>query len=184
MTDQSKQCPAVHCIYFILKQQYPLSPVWYHTKCVNPRDIDVSGESANFADSTLLDTENNELQQHGEPSPRSIRRGMLDEKVANLPLSLGRKLCAFLHPATDLVQGWRYLAERLGLEHWEIRDLERRHNPAGHVIQKFNSSTDGKVRTFLEYMEAMERQDVIDVIYEWMDKKCPFGNTEGEHRDE
>ena len=138
-------------------------------------DSDVSGESANFAGSTLLGPESNELQAHGESSPTSIRRDMLDEKVAYLPLNILRKLCALLNISTDLVQGWDYLGERLGLKQWEIRDLERRDNPAGHVIQKFNSSTDGKVRRFVDHMEVMERQDVIDVIYEWMNEKCPFG---------
>ena len=99
----------------------------------------------------------------------SERNTLLDKRVSQLPLQKYRKICVLLNERREhFCDDFRRLGEMLGLEQWELRDLDQNsRNPADAVLQKFNSKTDGTVRTLIDqYLEPMERADIIRAIEE------------------
>ena len=97
------------------------------------------------------------------------RNAFHDKRVSQLPLQKHRKICALLNERREpFCDDFHRLGEMLGLEQWELRDLDQNSkNAADAVLQKFNSKTDGTVRTLIDqYLKPMERADIIRAIEE------------------
>ena len=107
------------------------------------------------------------------------RNKCLGVRVSQLPLKVYQKICGLLSVKRELEgNDFRLLGEMLKLEMWQLRVLDQRsNNPTDTVLQRFDSVTDGAVRTFVGYLERMGRKDVIDAINEWINKSCQSHNT-------
>ena len=100
------------------------------------------------------------------------RNKCLGVRVSQLPLKVYQKICGLLSVKRELEgNDFRLLGEMLKLEMWQLRVLDQRlNNPTDPILQKFDSVTNGTIRTFVGFLKRMGREDVIDAINEWINK--------------
>lgn len=99
------------------------------------------------------------------------RNKCLGVRVSQLPLKVYQKICGLLSVKREEGNDFRLLGEMLKLEMWQLRVLDQRlNNPTDPILQKFDSVTNGTIRTFVGFLKRMGREDVIDAINEWINK--------------
>uniref|UniRef100_A0A5F9D0N2 Death domain-containing protein n=1 Tax=Oryctolagus cuniculus TaxID=9986 RepID=A0A5F9D0N2_RABIT len=81
--------------------------------------------------------------------------------LAALNVRVRRRLALFLNVRTQVAADWSALAEEMGFEYLEIRQLETRPDPTGSLLDAWQSRPGASVGRLLELLEALGRDDVL-----------------------
>ncbi|XP_006869214.1 PREDICTED: myeloid differentiation primary response protein MyD88 isoform X3 [Chrysochloris asiatica] len=82
--------------------------------------------------------------------------------LAALNMRVRRRLSLFLNVQSLVAADWTSLAEELGFEYLEIRQLETYPNPTGRLLDDWQGRPDASVSRLLELLAKLGRQDVLE----------------------
>ncbi|KAL1781408.1 myeloid differentiation primary response 88 [Sigmodon hispidus] len=90
----------------------------------------------------------------------------LDSPTFSLPLAalnvgVRRRLSLFLNVRTLVAADWTLLAEEMGFEYLEIRQLETRSDPTGSLLDSWQGRPGATVRRLLEMLAMLGREDIL-----------------------
>ena len=95
-------------------------------------------------------------------------------RVMHIPLKLYSRVCLMLNIRRELrFDDFRMLAEKVGLDGYEIRYIEQLENPANVVLSTWSSSRDATVGRLIELLkdEDLKRMDVAEVLEKWVNNE-------------
>ncbi|KAM6169628.1 myeloid differentiation primary response protein MyD88 isoform 6-T6 [Rhynchocyon petersi] len=84
--------------------------------------------------------------------------------LAALNMRVRRRLALFLNVQSLVAADWATLAEELGFEYLEIRQLEAYPNPTGRLLDAWQGRPDASVSRLLELLAKLGRQDVLEEL--------------------
>lgn len=92
--------------------------------------------------------------------------GSLDSFMFSIPmvaLNVGvrRRLSLFLNPRTPVAADWTLLAEEMGFEYLEIRELETRPDPTRSLLDAWQGRSGASVGRLLELLALLDREDIL-----------------------
>lgn len=90
----------------------------------------------------------------------------LDPSKSSLPLAalnmkVRRRLSLFLNVQTPVAADWTLLAEEMGFEYLEIRQLETRPDPTGSLLDAWQGRSGATVGKLLEMLAMLDREDIL-----------------------
>ncbi|XP_005082405.1 myeloid differentiation primary response protein MyD88 [Mesocricetus auratus] len=93
----------------------------------------------------------------------------LDSSKSSLPLAalnvrVRRRLSLFLNVRTPVAADWTVLAEEMGFEYLEIRQLETRPDPTGSLLDAWQGRSGATVGGLLEMLAALGREDILQEL--------------------
>ncbi|XP_055985508.1 myeloid differentiation primary response protein MyD88 [Sorex fumeus] len=97
--------------------------------------------------------------------------------LASLPLvalnmRVRRRLALFLNVPTPVAADWTALAEEMGFEYLEIRLLETRTDPTGHLLEAWQGRPGASVGRLLELLAKLGRDDVLQELGPSIEEDC------------
>uniref|UniRef100_G1SHI2 Myeloid differentiation primary response protein MyD88 n=1 Tax=Oryctolagus cuniculus TaxID=9986 RepID=G1SHI2_RABIT len=92
--------------------------------------------------------------------------------LAALNVRVRRRLALFLNVRTQVAADWSALAEEMGFEYLEIRQLETRPDPTGSLLDAWQSRPGASVGRLLELLEALGRDDVLAELRPSIEEDC------------
>ena len=98
----------------------------------------------------------------------------LSTKVMCIPLNVYSRVCLMLNIRRELrFDDFRMLAEKVGLDGYEIRYIEQLENPTDVVLKTWSSSRDATVGRLIELLkdEDLKRMDVAEVLEKWVNNE-------------
>ena len=114
-------------------------------------------------------------EQYVTPSARPHKQPhCLSTKVACIPLKVYSRVCLMLNIRRELrFDDFRMLAEKVGLDNYEINNIEQMENPTKDVLRTWSSSCDATVGRLIELLkdEDLKRMDVVEVLEKWVNNK-------------
>lgn len=90
----------------------------------------------------------------------------LDSFMYSIPLvalnvRVRRRLSLFLNARTPVAADWTLLAEEMGFEYLEIRELETRPDPTRSLLDAWQGRSGASVGKLLEMLALLDREDVL-----------------------
>ena len=114
-------------------------------------------------------------EQYATPTARPrMQLPRLSTKVMHIPLKVYSRVCLMLNIRRELrFDDFRMLAEKVGLDGYEIRYTEQLENPANVVLSTWSSSRDATVGRLIELLkdEDLKRMDVAEVLEKWVNNE-------------
>ncbi|XP_006869213.1 PREDICTED: myeloid differentiation primary response protein MyD88 isoform X2 [Chrysochloris asiatica] len=92
--------------------------------------------------------------------------------LAALNMRVRRRLSLFLNVQSLVAADWTSLAEELGFEYLEIRQLETYPNPTGRLLDDWQGRPDASVSRLLELLAKLGRQDVLEDLGPSIEEDC------------
>ncbi|KAM6169626.1 myeloid differentiation primary response protein MyD88 isoform 4-T4 [Rhynchocyon petersi] len=92
--------------------------------------------------------------------------------LAALNMRVRRRLALFLNVQSLVAADWATLAEELGFEYLEIRQLEAYPNPTGRLLDAWQGRPDASVSRLLELLAKLGRQDVLEELGPSIEEDC------------
>ncbi|XP_052580024.1 myeloid differentiation primary response protein MyD88 isoform X2 [Peromyscus californicus insignis] len=101
----------------------------------------------------------------------------LDSSKSSLPLAalnvrVRRRLSLFLNVRTPVAADWTSLAEEMGFEYLEIRQLETRPDPTGSLLDAWQGRSGATVGKLLEMLAMLDREDILRELWSSIDDDC------------
>ncbi|XP_036050300.1 myeloid differentiation primary response protein MyD88 isoform X2 [Onychomys torridus] len=101
----------------------------------------------------------------------------LDSSKSSLPLAalnvrVRRRLSLFLNARTPVAADWTMLAEEMGFEYLEIRQLETRPDPTGSLLDAWQGRSGATVGKLLEMLAMLDREDILRELWPSIDDDC------------
>uniref|UniRef100_P22366-2 Isoform 2 of Myeloid differentiation primary response protein MyD88 n=1 Tax=Mus musculus TaxID=10090 RepID=P22366-2 len=95
-----------------------------------------------------------------------VGSGSLDSFMFSIPLvalnvGVRRRLSLFLNPRTPVAADWTLLAEEMGFEYLEIRELETRPDPTRSLLDAWQGRSGASVGRLLELLALLDREDIL-----------------------
>lgn len=81
--------------------------------------------------------------------------------LAALNVRVRRRLSLFLNVRTQVAADWTVLAEEMGFDYLEIRQLETRPDPTGSLLDDWQGRPGTSVGQLLELLAKLGRDDVL-----------------------
>uniref|UniRef100_A0A2K5CS64 MYD88 innate immune signal transduction adaptor n=1 Tax=Aotus nancymaae TaxID=37293 RepID=A0A2K5CS64_AOTNA len=81
--------------------------------------------------------------------------------LAALNMRVRRRLSLFLNVRTQVAADWTVLAEEMGFEYLEIRQLESHADPTGKLLDAWQGRPGASVGRLLELLTKLGRDDVL-----------------------
>ena len=81
--------------------------------------------------------------------------------LAALNVRVRRRLSLFLNVRTQVAADWTALAEEMGFEYLEIRQLEAHADPMGKLLDDWQGRPGASVGRLLELLTKLGRDDVL-----------------------
>ena len=101
--------------------------------------------------------------------PQDFLDWCLTKRMFTIPTVFRRTICIKIDTPRELLwDDYRLLAEKIGLGTDVILWLGQQSNKTELILQKFDAQEDPSVRRFKEILELMERNDVVEVIEDWL----------------
>lgn len=90
----------------------------------------------------------------------------LDSSMFSLPLvalnvGVRRRLSLFLNVRTLVAADWTLLAEEMGFEYLEIRELETRPDPTSSLLDAWQGRSGSSVGRLLQMLALLGREDIL-----------------------
>lgn len=95
--------------------------------------------------------------------------------LAALNVRVRRRLSLFLNARTQVAADWTVLAEEMGFEYLEIRQLEARADPTGSLLDAWQGRPGASVGRLLELLAKLGRDDVLLELGPSIGKYAPPG---------
>lgn len=110
----------------------------------------------------------------GDPRAGSVS---LDSSKFSLPLAalnvrVRRRLSLFLNVQTPVAADWKSLAEDMGFEYLEIRQLESRPDPTSSLLDAWQGRPGASVGRLLELLATLDRQDILLELGPIIEEDC------------
>ena len=110
-------------------------------------------------------------EQYATPTARPcMQLPALTTKIMHIPLKVYSRVCLMLNIRRELrFDDFRMLAEKVGLDGYEIRHIEQSENPTDVVLKTWSSSRNATVGRLIELLkdEDLKRMDVAEVLEKW-----------------
>lgn len=81
--------------------------------------------------------------------------------LAALNVGVRRRLSLFLNVRMPVAADWTLLAEEMGFEYLEIRQLETRPDPTGSLLDAWQGRSGATVGRLLEMLAMLDREDIL-----------------------
>lgn len=81
-----------------------------------------------------------------------------------LNMGVRRRLSLFLNPRTTVAADWTLLAEEMGFEYLEIRELETRPDPTRGLLDAWQGRSGSSVGRLLELLALLDREDILNEL--------------------
>lgn len=106
-----------------------------------------------------------------------VGSGSLDSFMFSIPLvalnvGVRRRLSLFLNPRTPVAADWTLLAEEMGFEYLEIRELETRPDPTRSLLDAWQGRSGASVGRLLELLALLDREDILKELKSRIEKDC------------
>ncbi|XP_004704133.1 myeloid differentiation primary response protein MyD88 [Echinops telfairi] len=92
--------------------------------------------------------------------------------LAALNVRVRRRLSLFLNAQSLVAADWTALAEELGFEYLEIRQLQAYPNPTGRLLDDWQGRPDASVGRLLELLAKLGRRDVLEELGPSIEEDC------------
>lgn len=99
----------------------------------------------------------------------SVDSSMFSIPLVALNVGVRRRLSLFLNVRTPVAADWTVLAEEMGFEYLEIRELETRPDPTRSLLDAWQGRSGASVGRLLELLALLDREDVLKEL------KLPIG---------
>ncbi|XP_050996014.1 myeloid differentiation primary response protein MyD88 isoform X1 [Acomys russatus] len=101
----------------------------------------------------------------------------LDSSKSSLPLAalnvgVRRRLSLFLNVRTLVAADWTSLAEEMGFEYLEIRELETRPDPTRSLLDAWQGRPGATVGRLLEMLALLGREDILNDLGPLIEENC------------
>ncbi|XP_040820845.1 myeloid differentiation primary response protein MyD88 isoform X7 [Ochotona curzoniae] len=96
-----------------------------------------------------------------DPGSEAPVLSMSSLPLAALNVRVRRRLALFLNVRTQVAADWSALAEEMGFEYLEIRQLETRADPTGSLLDAWQGRPGASVGRLLELLAELGRDDVL-----------------------
>ena len=114
-------------------------------------------------------------EQYALPTARPrMQLPSLSTKVTCIPRKVYSRVCLMLNIRRILrFDDFRMLAEKVGLDGYEIQFVEQLENPTDVVLSTWSSSPDATVGRLIELLkdEDYKRMDVAEVLEKWVNNE-------------
>ncbi|XP_075403155.1 myeloid differentiation primary response protein MyD88 [Tenrec ecaudatus] len=98
--------------------------------------------------------------------------GVSSVPLAALNVRVRRRLSLFLNVHSLVAADWTALAEELGFEYLEIRQLQAYPNPTGRLLDDWQGRPDASVGRLLELLAKLGRRDVLEELGPSIEEDC------------
>ncbi|XP_049622423.1 myeloid differentiation primary response protein MyD88 [Suncus etruscus] len=105
----------------------------------------------------------------GDPDPGAPQAAL---PLAALNVRVRRRLSLFLNVAAPVAADWTALAEELGFEYLEIRQLEALGDPTGRLLDAWQGRPGASVGRLLELLAKLGRDDVLLELGPSIEEDC------------
>ncbi|XP_004642205.1 myeloid differentiation primary response protein MyD88 [Octodon degus] len=92
--------------------------------------------------------------------------------LAALNVRVRRRLSQFLNVRTQVAADWSVLAEVVGFDYLEIKQLESRLDPTGSLLDAWQGRSGASVGRLLELLAELDRKDVLMELGPSIEKDC------------
>nr|XP_021522264.1 myeloid differentiation primary response protein MyD88 isoform X2 [Aotus nancymaae] len=92
--------------------------------------------------------------------------------LAALNMRVRRRLSLFLNVRTQVAADWTVLAEEMGFEYLEIRQLESHADPTGKLLDAWQGRPGASVGRLLELLTKLGRDDVLLELGPSIEEDC------------
>lgn len=89
-----------------------------------------------------------------------------------LNVGVRRRLSLFLNPRTPVAADWTLLAEEMGFEYLEIRELETRPDPTRSLLDAWQGRSGASVGRLLELLALLDREDILKELKSRIEEDC------------
>lgn len=101
----------------------------------------------------------------------------LDSSIFSLPLAalnvgVRRRLSLFLNVRTLVAADWTSLAEEMGFEYLEIRELETRPDPTRSLLDAWQARPGATVGGLLKMLALLGREDILQELRSQIEENC------------
>lgn len=101
----------------------------------------------------------------------------VDPYLFSLPLvalnvGVRRRLSLFLNPRTTVAADWTLLAEEMGFEYLEIRELETHPDPTRSLLDAWQGRPGSSVGRLLELLALLDREDILNELRHRIVEDC------------
>lgn len=101
----------------------------------------------------------------------------LDPYLFSIPLvalnvGVRRRLSLFLNARTPVAADWTLLAEEMGFEYLEIRELETRPDPTRSLLDAWQGRSGASVGRLLELLALLDREDILKELRHRIEEDC------------
>ncbi|XP_012590475.1 PREDICTED: myeloid differentiation primary response protein MyD88 isoform X2 [Condylura cristata] len=103
---------------------------------------------------------------------KSLSPSMSSLPLAALNMRVRRRLSLFLNVRTQVAADWTALAEEMGFEYLEIRQLESQRDPTGCLLEAWQGRPGASVGRLLELLAKMGREDVLVELVPSIEEDC------------
>ncbi|XP_057623315.1 myeloid differentiation primary response protein MyD88 [Chionomys nivalis] len=92
--------------------------------------------------------------------------------LAALNVGVRRRLSLFLNVRMPVAADWTLLAEEMGFEYLEIRQLETRPDPTGSLLDAWQGRSGATVGRLLEMLATLDREDILRELLPHIENDC------------
>lgn len=92
--------------------------------------------------------------------------------LAALNVGVRRRLSLFLNVRLPVAADWTLLAEEMGFEYLEIRQLETRPDPTGSLLDAWQGRPGATVGRLLEMLATLDREDILRELLPHIENDC------------
>lgn len=110
-----------------------------------------------------------------DPGSQAPVLSMSSLPLAALNVRVRRRLALFLNVRTQVAADWSALAEEMGFEYLEIRQLETRADPTGSLLDAWQGRPGASVGRLLELLAELGRDDVLTELRPSIGEDAPSG---------
>ncbi|XP_040820839.1 myeloid differentiation primary response protein MyD88 isoform X6 [Ochotona curzoniae] len=107
-----------------------------------------------------------------DPGSEAPVLSMSSLPLAALNVRVRRRLALFLNVRTQVAADWSALAEEMGFEYLEIRQLETRADPTGSLLDAWQGRPGASVGRLLELLAELGRDDVLTELRPSIEEDC------------
>ncbi|XP_049997487.1 myeloid differentiation primary response protein MyD88 [Alexandromys fortis] len=110
----------------------------------------------------------------GGPRVGSVSRDFSKFSLPLAALNMGvrRRLSLFLNVRLPVAADWTLLAEEMGFEYLEIRQLETRPDPTGSLLDAWQGRSGATVGRLLEMLATLDREDILRELLPHIENDC------------
>ncbi|XP_052042961.1 myeloid differentiation primary response protein MyD88 [Apodemus sylvaticus] len=102
----------------------------------------------------------------------SVDSSMFSIPLVALNVGVRRRLSLFLNVRTTVAADWTVLAEEMGFEYLEIRELETRPDPTRSLLDAWQGRSGASVGRLLEMLALLDREDILEELKHRIEEDC------------